>query len=383
MAPSLMDPVLPSPHTANHTAEDNVTAGEVELVVPDMFTSIMSVEIVQNPHYVEVKKEADAWVAEILGYSEKQAARNSRADFAYMVSWWVGPHCDADTLRTLIDWNHWFDEGHLKDDIYGAAREIIHMMSLLDNGHPGITREEDPLGYIFQHVYRKLQKYRYRKCKSLYIRVQILLLTCPPTDVEQYMLGVLAQFNSRKMDLETITVEEFMVFRRATVAAMPCMALVEYALGIEVPEDVINHPSLKACQEVSVDLKPGLTLLSHNDILSYKKDVLSGEDLSIINILRSQGWTLQDAVDETGRMLDGCYQRWYEALLKMPSWGSTIDRIVYIYLEGIRNIALGCLLWSFWTERYFNREEGRLVRETRKLRLPIPSPLSSTSAAKV
>lgn len=40
------------------------------------------------------------------------------------------------------------------------------------------------------------------------------------------------------------------------------------------------------------------------------------------------------------------------------------------------------LTWthSFWTERYFNREEGRLVRETRKLRLPIPSPLNGSMA---
>ena len=49
-----------------HTTEDNAVLGEVELDVPDMFTSIMSVELVQNPHYAEVKKEADAWVAEYV-----------------------------------------------------------------------------------------------------------------------------------------------------------------------------------------------------------------------------------------------------------------------------------------------------------------------------
>lgn len=49
-----------------HTAEDKLPVGEVELNVPDLFTSIMSVEIVQNPHYAEVKKEADAWVAECV-----------------------------------------------------------------------------------------------------------------------------------------------------------------------------------------------------------------------------------------------------------------------------------------------------------------------------
>lgn len=61
------------------------------------------------------------------------------------------------------------------------------------------------------------------------------------TDVEQYMLGVLAQVNSRKVDLETITVDEFMAFRRATVAAMPCMALVEFV--DPRPYFVRQHPS--------------------------------------------------------------------------------------------------------------------------------------------
>ena len=61
MAPSLVDPAVPSCPTA-----DKVPVDEVELNVPDLFTSIMSVEIVQNPHYAEVKKEADAWVAECV-----------------------------------------------------------------------------------------------------------------------------------------------------------------------------------------------------------------------------------------------------------------------------------------------------------------------------
>ena len=37
---------------------------------------------------------------------------------------------------------------------------------------------------------------------------------------------------------------------------------------------------------------------------------------------------------------------------------------------------------SFWTGRYFTREEGRLVRETRKMRLPMPPPIGG-SAVKV
>lgn len=37
---------------------------ETEVLVPDMFTSILSIEPIQSPHYAEVKREADAWIAE-------------------------------------------------------------------------------------------------------------------------------------------------------------------------------------------------------------------------------------------------------------------------------------------------------------------------------
>lgn len=38
--------------------------GETEVLVPDMFTSILSIEPTQSPHYAQVKREADAWIAE-------------------------------------------------------------------------------------------------------------------------------------------------------------------------------------------------------------------------------------------------------------------------------------------------------------------------------
>lgn len=67
---------------------------------------------------------------------------------------------------------------------------------------------------------------------------------------------------------------------------MPCIALVEYALGLDLPDYVINHQSLKDCREVAIDLVllyVQLTLLGlgklttfdrDNDILSYKKDMV-------------------------------------------------------------------------------------------------------------
>ena len=45
--------------------------------------------------------------------------------------------------------------------------------------------------------------------------------------MKHYMLGVLGQVNSRKLDVKTISMDEFLVFRRGTIGVMPCTVLVE------------------------------------------------------------------------------------------------------------------------------------------------------------
>ncbi|KAK8134482.1 hypothetical protein PG984_006494 [Apiospora sp. TS-2023a] len=332
----------------------------MEVVIPDLFTSILSVDPIQNPHYEGVKKEADIWIAKYvvdpqafleykltvahrnnrtLGYDKGAAHRNSRADFTYLVSWWA-PRCDAEALRTMVDWQHWafpwddqFDEGHLKDDVFQAANNIIQTLSVLDDNYPIISRDTDPMSHAFQRASPRLQ-HRYKQY------------------MKHYMLGVLGQVHARQFDVAELSIPDYLDFRRRTIGVMPCTALVEYALGIDLPDYVINHQSLTDCREVAIDLK-------------------QGEELSVIGILQAQGWSLQSALDEAGRMLDACYQRWSSAVAAMPSWGSVLDRQVLEYLDGLRNIALGSLLWSFRTGRYFDKEEGRRLRETRVLDVPV------------
>jgi hypothetical protein len=69
----------------------------------------------------------------------------------------------------MVDWQHWafpwddqFDEGHFKADIAGAAADIIHMTSILDDSYPPIPEDTDmPLRYAFQQNW-----FRIRKVKS-------------------------------------------------------------------------------------------------------------------------------------------------------------------------------------------------------------------------
>ncbi|KAK0387053.1 hypothetical protein NLU13_5366 [Sarocladium strictum] len=330
-----------------------------EIRLPDLFASIMSVKAHFNPNFKQVKPEADLYVARTLRLTPKQAMRNAKADFAFLVAWWA-PNADAEALRTLIDWQHWafpwddmFDEGEFKDDLAGAAADIIDMTSILDDSYPPIPADTDkPIRYAFQQNWFAIRK---RAGPSLQHRYKMYL--------KHYMLGVLRQVSSRARDPRKITVDEYLNFRRGTIGAMPCFCLVEYAEGIDLPQYVIDHPSIQACQQVAVDL-----VLMDNDVLSYRKDLIEGEELNLVNILRfSKGLTLQEAIDEIDVMLMDRYKTWYRALVELPSWGHKIDGEVLRYLDGCRNVALGSLIWSFHTGRYFKPHEGELVRREQKL----------------
>ncbi|KAK7998523.1 terpenoid synthase [Apiospora marii] len=332
------------------TPKDDV----IEVVIPDLFTSILSVDPVQNPHYEQVKKDADLWIAKV---------------------------CLLTKCAQAFPWDDQFDEGHLKDDVFEAANNIIQTLSVLDDNYPDISRDEDPMSHAFQVSWHSFKKrasprwqHRYKQCGWFRLPIQPGNIICSfkrliasnLEDMKHYMLGVLGQVYARQFDVAELSIHDYLDFRRRTIGVMPCIALVEYALGIDLPDYVIDHQSLKDCREVAIDL-----VLLDNDILSYKKDMKQGEELSVIGILQAQGWSLQSAMNEAGRMLDACYQRWSSAVAAMPSWGSVLDQQVLEYLDGLRNIALGSLLWSFRTGRYFNKEEGRRLRETRVLDVPV------------
>lgn len=137
-----------------------------------------------------------------------------------------------------------FDEGHLKDDVFQAANDIIQTLSVLDDNHPGISRDTDPMSHAFQVSWHSL-----RKVSILAIPQGIILTTEPreprrdcnivtsnvgglfastlwkyrlfikrliannPEDMKHYMLGVLRQVRARQFDVAELSVHDYLDFR--------------------------------------------------------------------------------------------------------------------------------------------------------------------------
>ncbi|KAK7441150.1 hypothetical protein Landi51_10353 [Colletotrichum acutatum] len=326
---------------------DEVNAKYVR--IPDFFSSIMSVKPVINVKYEKVKKEADSWIEKILGLSEAQARRNIQANFAFMNAMWV-PYADEEAYRTMIDWNNWvfafddqFDEGHLKDDPIKAVEELHATFAVLEDSQAPVQHHDNPIRYVFQSVWDRFKKYvadsRALTCRGQepnFANTNIIeLQERYKASIKYYFSGLLSQVEVQtSKSAMALTVEEYMGFRRGTIGCQPSYVLVDV-----------------------------------NDILSYRKDLEQGVQHNLIALLKSQGHSTQEAIDEIGDMIDECYRDWYLALSKMPICGEKVDQEVIRYLDGCRDVALGNLHWSYESGRYLG-DEGALVRQTRVLRLP-------------
>ncbi|KAM7200837.1 Presilphiperfolan-8-beta-ol synthase [Naviculisporaceae sp. PSN 640] len=366
-----------TPGTSTPPSEEDLTDGVPFVYIPDMFTSIMSVEARVNPNYAKLKAERDAWIADAMNQDSTWAARNAKVDLAYLASAWA-PDADEDLMRTIMDWNHWvflfddqFDEGHLRYDPVAAAEECNKNMEILEQGDedlPGLIKQEDnPIQWVFQDIWHRLRK---RSCMELQRHWKVTH--------RAYFDGLVRQAElAREGITADISVEEYMDLRTLTIGVYPAISLTEFGFGIKVPDEVFNHPSVQKCMRISAELA-----VLVNDITSYQKDLSLGVDLNIFQCLmtppadcpaslapQEKGYTGQQVMDAVGEMVHDCYRSWYLALAELPSWDEETDRAALKYVEACRNVALGNLHWSFRTGRYLGPVQGRELRNSRVLRL--------------
>ncbi|KAI1124634.1 Presilphiperfolan-8-beta-ol synthase [Nemania abortiva] len=344
---------------ATYDISSQLLVKTTSVIIPDMFSSIMSVQPVLNPYYETVKPEADAWAAMVYKLDEKMAERNQKADFAYMNAIWA-PQADEEAYRMMVDWHHWvfafddqFDEGPFKVDPALAQNEIDATIAIMTDEHPLITKEENPIRHIFQTTWKRLQKRAGIELQERWIK-----------NHKDYFTGLIRQVKIQK-EQKDLSIEEYIDFRRQSIGAMPSCSLVEYTCDIHISQSVLDHPSIVECEKISADL-----VFLVNDVLSLRKDLEFGVEHNLIILLKKQGLSNQEAIDKIGQMLDDCYRRWYRALADMSIWGEEIDKEALKYIDGCRNIALGNLYWSYKTGRYL-KDEGPQIRATRVLNLPV------------
>nr|BBH51500.1 putative sesquiterpene synthase [Clitopilus sp.] len=158
--------------------------------------------------------------------------------------------------------------------------------------------------------------------------------------------------------------ESYIDVRRDTSGCKPCWALIEYALDIDLPDFVVEHPIIEALNQSTNDL-----VTWSNDIFSYNVEQSRGDTHNMIVILmKYHGHTLQSAVDYVGDLCQKTIDDFQANRQKLPSWGAEVDEMVQRYVVGLQDWIVGSLHWSFQTHRYFGAD-GANVKKNRIVKL--------------
>ncbi|KAI0929342.1 Alpha-muurolene synthase [Taiwanofungus camphoratus] len=158
--------------------------------------------------------------------------------------------------------------------------------------------------------------------------------------------------------------ESYIDMRRDTSGCKPSFDLIEYAMGIDLPDFVMDHPVIRALNQFANDL-----VTWSNDVFSYSVEQARGDTHNMIVILmKHHGLSLQGAVNYVGELCKQTIDAFVENQQSIPSWGLEIDTDVTVYVKGLQDWIVGSLHWSFVTERYFGRD-GAKVKKYRVVKL--------------
>ncbi len=179
------------------------------------------------------------------------------------------------------------------------------------------------------------------------------------------------------------SLEEYIALRADTSGCKPCFALIEYAAGIDLPDEVVAHPVIRALEDaanahvswsnvrVAFCSAPCLPPISQRvsraqDLFSYKVEQARGDTHNMVQVvMRRHNLPLQAAIDYVGDLTNSSILRFEQDRQKLPSWGEKIDRDVALYVQGLQDWMAGALHWSFSdSARYFG-SDGDLVKQTR------------------
>jgi len=318
-----------------------------------------------NPHGDDVAPQSDRWLD--VGCPEltpkKRAAlyglkAGELTAFCY-------PTCDAEHLRVVSDFmNYLFHLDNISDGMMTRETDVLSDVVMNALWYPEAYRpthapgKEQPEEEI--SAGKMARDYWARCIKDAGPGVQARF----KESLELFFEAVNVQANDRDNGVIP-DMESYIDVRRDTSGCKPVFDLIEYALRIDLPDAVVNHPVIKALNQGTNDL-----VTWSNDIFSYNVEQSRGDTHNMIVILmHHHGMSLQEAVDYVGEMCRLTIDTFILNKRRVPTFGCPkLDADVAGYVQGLQEWIVGSLHWSFMTKRYFG-DKGAEVKKTRHVAL--------------
>jgi hypothetical protein len=284
-----------------------------------------------------VSRASDQWLADVAQLVEPEIKAYIDIDSGAFVALCY-PDADAFHLQVCADYINW---AFIIDDWmeYGTV-------DVREARESCILALRDPINFETERVGAKM-------CKSYFSRFKE---TAGPGCTERFIRGsesffvAVAKHVDDRAKGNMYDLASYITLRRDTVAMRPCCSLIEFAAGIDLPDEVVSHPVFKAMEDAAND-----HVSWTNDIFSYNKEQSRGSAPweNIVSVLmHDRGLDLQGAMDYAGQMCKDAIQRFESNCAILPSWDEEVDRQVAIQVEALQNFMAGNLHWHLDAPRY-------------------------------
>ncbi|THH17076.1 hypothetical protein EW146_g3682 [Bondarzewia mesenterica] len=294
------------------------------IVLPD-FISYCKYPLRISPYRHEVAAQSEAWLlaSARLNAKKRRAFVDLKAsDLASMCY----PDADQHHLRVVADFinylfklDDWTDEFAAKD--VGGMRDCV-LGALRD---PKGFQTDKGVGKLAKSFFGRFMEDGGPGCAQRFIDGMVLFFSAVTQEARD------------RSHHDIADLESYIALRRDTGGCKSCFALIEYAAGIDIPDSVMQHPSIGILEEATNDI-----VAWTNDIFSYDVEAARGDIHNIvIVVMNEQDISLQEAVDFVGDLCN-----------------HSIDTFEQVekYVDGLQNWIIGSLHWSFETPRYFGNK---------------------------
>ncbi|KDR68480.1 hypothetical protein GALMADRAFT_78470 [Galerina marginata CBS 339.88] len=300
-----------------------------------------------NKNYLEVEAETTDWTDSYHLFEEESLK--------------AGHHVYFEVVRIMSKiFVIFFVIDELSDRGGGEEAIKIHdiVMGALRNPHKARPQAEHKLGELTRESW--VQALEYLSPDAPCIKRFI-------DGFENYMTAVIAEANDRT-NSQYRNFEEYLVLRRNTSGTILSFVVVEF--GLDIPDEVYNHPRVQALLQNGADL-----IIFVNDLLSYAREKVQSGGTAFHNsielLMVEKQLEIQAAINELERRAAEVLSAFVCNRENLPSWGEEIDRRVKIYADGIAYFVRANEAWSFETCRYFGTK-GLEIQKTRIVTLSPP-----------
>ncbi|CEL56413.1 Alpha-muurolene synthase OS=Coprinopsis cinerea (strain Okayama-7 / 130 / ATCC MYA-4618 / FGSC 9003) GN=COP3 PE=1 SV=1 [Rhizoctonia solani AG-1 IB] len=168
------------------------------------------------------------------------------------------------------------------------------------------------------------------------------------------------------------TVEEYIQHRREASAMMTALAVLEYTLELNLPDEVANDPAVIELGIVGSDI-----LNWANDIYSFPVEFARGDVHNFVSVaMEHMNLGVEEAIAYVNQRIQKRVDEYVVTKNKLPKFGPGMDEQAARYIQGIEYFVQGFIDWSFITPRYFG-DEAKKVKETGIVKLVAPIALDA------